>query len=146
MPILTKRRKKHVAKVIQTKRKELFGYPGGNRILAEKIGVSAQLVSMWACNKRIPKDRELLALAEVFKIPLDELYPAGGDRACAAPAAAKRETTSAAVLADARTSMLEICDITTELVKFQKQMLTGKRSFKNHRDWLKRIKKYVDAL
>lgn len=145
MPILSKRQKNRVAKVIRAKRKELFGYSGGNRVLAERIGVSPQLVSMWACNKRAPRDRELLALAEAFGMSYDELCYDSVDFVRSSQAEGKRGAFTV-THSDAQNNMLEICDIAIQLVKCQKKMLRGKRDVAKHSDWLKRIKNYVDAL
>ncbi len=143
MPVLSKRQQNHVAKVIRTKREKLFRYPGGNRTLAEKVGVSAQAVSKWVHNKLTPKDSELFALAEVFGISIDELCPAGVKRTRTASASGASER---AARDDARESMLKICDITAQLVRCQRQMLTGMRDARQHKAFLKRIQNYLNAL
>lgn len=145
MQTLTTQQRNHIAKVIKCKRKEFFGYSGGNRDLAEKIGVAPQLLSMWASNKRTPNQQELLKLSEVFDMDLDDLcrlkkrikYPARG-RKNPVPITVDSEK----VLE----SMLKICDITSDLVDRQRQMLHGELSVKEHKNLLTRLKKCVDTI
>lgn len=145
MLVFTEAQKQHIAAMIRRKREELFGYPGGNRALAERVGVSPQLVSMWACNKRMPGHTELLLLAEAFELTLNELC-----RLNKRPKkSGKRTTNSTGTLQneeEIRDSMLTICAITDQIVKKQKLMLTGKRNYKKHNDWLRRISKCVDTI
>lgn len=145
MPFLTAAQRNHVARVIKSKRNQLFGYAGGNRKLAELIGVSPQLVSMWAYNKRTPGQQELLKLSEVFDISLDDLCRLNKPgkkpvrvRKKEVPVVMNRE--------EVRASMLKICDITTDLVDRQRQMLHGEIDAKEHEKVLSRIKKYIDIV
>lgn len=142
---LTKGQKKHVAKVLLTKRKEMFGYPGGSRDLAERVGVSPQLLSMWTRNKRFPGHTELLILAEVFGMPLSELCCLNKRHKQGVRSSVKGSEFEVTP-DDARNSMLEICTITTQIVERQRQMLTGKRNYATHTEWLKRIRNFVDAV
>lgn len=142
MPNLTAAQRNRVAKVIRAKRKELFSYTGGNRDLAELIGVSPQLLSMWACNKRSPGYQDILKLSEVLDVPLDDLY-----RLNSQPVRDRRKASSACMNSEeARASMLRICDITTDLMNRQRQMLHGELDAKEHKKVLSRIKKYVDTV
>ncbi len=145
MLTLSKSQKSHTAKVIKTKRKQMFGYPGGNRELAARLGISPQLLSMWAYNKRSPCHKDLLTLAEAFNISLNELCHLGETQKGKTKKTAKQGHYAVSP-ADARKSMLEICNITTEIVKRQRQMLTGNCNYKMHNDWLRRIKNYVDTM
>lgn len=145
MSILTMEQRNHVATIIKTKRNKLYGYAGGNRNLAELIGVSPQLLSMWAYNKRSERRQDLLKLSEVFDIPLDELYRLNKYNKKTTPST-KKNALVAANSEEARSSMLKICDITTDLVKRQRQMLHGELDVKTHRKVLSRIKKYVDIV
>ncbi len=145
MLTLTAGQKKHVAKVILAKRKEDYNYRGGNAALAGLLGVSSQLLSMWAYNKRTPNHKQLLVLAEIFKVPLEVL--------CHLKPKAKKTTkrtsksaASASSPENIRGSMLRICDITSELVERERRMLSGKISYKDHKNWQRRIKEYVDTL
>lgn len=145
MPNLTTAQRKYVAKVIKSKRKELYGYAGGNRKLAELLGVSPQLVSMWAYNKRTPGQHELLKLSEVFDIPLEDLCRLNK---LGKKTSQGREKGPAALMdaEEVRSSMLKICDIATDLVDRQRQMLHGEIDAKKHKKVLSRIKKYVDIV
>lgn len=145
MLTLTAGQKKHVSKVITVKRKELYGYAGGNSILADRIGVSSQLLSMWAHNKRTPNHKQLLLLAEVFEMSLEALcrLKPGKRRSM------KKPNINDSVTIDPeefRGSMLRICNITTELVDRQRQMLGGRISYKEHKNWQRRIKEYVNTM
>lgn len=73
MLTLTAGQKSHIAKVIKAKIKSDYNYSGGNSALAARIGVSPQLLSMWAYNKRTPDHKQLLVLAEIFNMSLETL-------------------------------------------------------------------------
>ncbi len=115
--------------------------------MAELIGVSPQLLSMWACNKRTPKQHELLKLSEVFDMPLDDLCRLNKytHRKKAVPRKGKK-THACMNLEEVRSSMLKICDITTDLVGRQRQMLHGEVDAKEHKKALARIRKFVDTM
>lgn len=137
--------KKHVAQTIIAKRKELYGYPGGTRDLAAHIGVSPRIVSMWACSKRIPRHKELLVLAELFEMDFGELC--GLDKATKSFASKPKEEGHFPVTPSLlNKNLLAICNITSEIVKRQRQMLKGKRNSKTHKKWLERIQCYVDTI
>lgn len=137
--------KKHVAKVIMTKRKEGYNYPGGNAVLAARIDVSPQLLSMWAYNKRTPSHKQLLVLADIFDMSLEELCNLKPNTKRVAKRINKG-VDSAVPPENIRGSMLKICNITSELVERERQMLRGKVSYKEHKNWQRRIKEYVDTL
>lgn len=145
MLTLTAGQKKHIAKVIMTKRKEDYNYPGGNSALAGRLGVSPQLLSMWAYNKRTPSHKQLLVLAEIFCMPLEILCHLKPKNKRVVKRMGKSDK-SAIPPENIRGSMLKICNITSELVERQRQMLRGKISYKEHKNWQKRIKEYVDTL
>jgi transcriptional regulator with XRE-family HTH domain len=145
MLYLSLEQKKHVSIVIYRKRREIFGYRGGNRDLARRLGVSPQLVSMWACNKRTPDHKELLLLTEVFKITLDELCCLN-KRNKPANTRRPRKDDFHVTHDEARKTMLGICSLTEHISKMQKCMLTGKRNYGMHSQWLNRIKHYVDTI
>lgn len=142
MSFLTTAQKIHVAKIIKTKRNKFYGYTGGNRDLAKLLGISPQLLSMWACNKRSPGYQDLLKLSEVFDISLVDL--------CSLNKQLSQRSKKMALVGmnqeEARISMLKVCDITTDLVNRQRQMLHGELDAKEHKKVLARIKKYVDIL
>jgi transcriptional regulator with XRE-family HTH domain len=145
MLTLTAGQKKYIANVIMTKRKEMFNYPGGNSALAARVGVSSPLLSMWAYNKRTPNHTQLLVLAEIFNMSLDDLCrlkPKGKRLA----KHTRKAGASAIPPEKVRGSMLRICDITGELVERERKMLRGKINYKDHKNWQKRIKGYVDTL
>lgn len=145
MPSLTAAQKKHVSAVIKAKRKKFYGYTGGNRDLAELLGVTPQLLSMWACNKRTPKQHELLKLSEVFDMSLNDLCRLNKRGEKAMPKRGKK-LHAGMNLEEARSSMLKVCDITTDLVDRQRQMLHGEIDAKEHKKALARIRKYVDIM
>lgn len=145
MSISTEEQKNRVAKIINTKRKEYYGYTGGNRDLAELIGVSPQLLSMWARNKRSPGQQDLLKLSEVFDIPFDDLYRLNKHNKKTTHNVGKKAPI-AVNSEEWRSSMLKICDIATDLVNRQKQMLHGELDANAHEKVLSRIKKYVDIV
>jgi transcriptional regulator with XRE-family HTH domain len=145
MLTLTAGQKRHVAKVIMAKRKEDYSYYGGNAALAERLGVSSQLLSMWAYNKRSPSHRQLLALAETFNMSLEDLCHLK-KRSKKVVKSTRNSAVSAISSENIRGSMLKICNITSELVERERQMLRGKVSYKEHNNWQKRIKEYVDTL
>ncbi|MDR1611615.1 MAG: helix-turn-helix transcriptional regulator, partial [Planctomycetota bacterium] len=122
MLYLSNDQKKHVVVTISRKRRELFGYRGGNRDLALRLGVSPQLVSMWACNKRFPSHRELLLLTEVFNITLDELCCLN-KRHDRANARRPKKDDFSVTHAEAKRTILDICSITEGISKMQRQML-----------------------
>jgi len=142
---LTAGQKKHIAKVIMTKRKEMFSYLGGNSALAARVGVSSQLLSMWAYNKRTPNHTQLLVLAEIFEMPLEALCRLKSKNRKAGKGLRKGDQ-SATPPEKVRGSMLRICDITGELVERQRKMLRGKIGYRDHKNWQRRIKEYVDTL
>ena len=142
---LTAGQKKHIAKVILAKRKELFNYPGGNSALAGRLGVSSQLLSMWAYNKRTPNHTQLLVLAEIFGMSLEvlcNLKPKDKRR----KKQPRKHDESVIPPEKVRGSMLRICNITSELVDRERRMLRGGISYKDHNNWQRRIKEYVDTL
>lgn len=142
MLTLTAGQKKHIAKVIMTKRNKDYNYSGGNSALAARIGVSPQLLSMWAHNKRTPEHKQLLILAEILNISLEVLC----NLRPKTKRALKRMKKSTVPPENVRGSMLKICNITSELVERERQMLLGKISYKEHKNWQRRIKEYVETL
>lgn len=145
MLTLTAGQKKHVAKVILAKRKEDYNYSGGNSALAARIGVSPQLLSMWAHNKRIPDHKQLLVLAEVFNMSLEALCNLKL-KSKTRPKRMRKGDIAVISPENIRGSMLKICNITSELVERERQMLRGKISYKEHKNWQRRIKEYVGTL
>ena len=113
--------------------------------MAEQLGVSPQLLSMWAYNKRAPGKKDLLVLAEMFHMPLAELCHLNAQQKKGRQTAGKPGQ-FLVTFDDAKNSMMDVCDITTEIVSLQRQMLSGKRDFKKHREWLRRIRNYVDTI
>lgn len=146
MSTQTASQREHIATIIKTKRKALYGYMGGNRDLANLIGVSPQRLSMLACNKRTPSRQELLKLAEVFDMSMDALC--GVDKRGKKAVRGRGNKRSANVdTKEVRTSMLKICDITTDLVDRQRQMLHGGlMNVKEYAKTLSRIRKYVAVM
>lgn len=63
---------KHVANVIRKKRKEL---KLTQQELADKLGVSRSTITNYERAYRTPMQNDLFALANVFKISVDELFP-----------------------------------------------------------------------
>lgn len=145
MLVLNEKQKSHIANVITAKRKEFYDYPGGTRDLAARIGVSPQLVSMWAHSKRVPGHKELLILSEVFEMDFNELCCLNKATKSSA-SVLKRCGSFPATPSQINKSMLAICNITGEIVKRQRQMLKGKRDIKKHSEWLKRIQCYADTI
>jgi transcriptional regulator with XRE-family HTH domain len=145
MLYLSLEQKEHVANVIYRKRGEMFGYRGGNRDLARRLGVSPQLVSMWACNKRTPDHMELLLLTEAFDITLDELCNLN-KRNKTAGRLRPRKNDFSVTHDEAKNTMLGICSLTEHISKMQKHMLMGERNYRTHSQWLNRIKHYVDTI
>lgn len=145
MLTLTAGQKKHVAKVVMARRKEDYNYPGGNAVLAARIGISPQLLSMWAYNKRTPNHKQLLVLAEIFSMSLEALCNLKPKNKRAPKRINKGEITVVPP-ENVHGSMLKICNITSELVERERQMLRGKVSYKEHKNWQRRIKEYVDTL
>lgn len=79
MGTFSKGQKAHISTIIRRYRQKLYGESGGNKRLAEEIGVSPQLVSLWAANKRTPNENQLYALAKVFHVNVHDFYAAGKD-------------------------------------------------------------------
>lgn len=77
MGTFSKGQKAHISTTIRRHRQRLFGESGGNKRLAEEIGVSPQLVSLWAANKRTPSESQLYALAKVFHVNVHDFYANG---------------------------------------------------------------------